>query len=191
MSQSQHQVQAQRQGLSTFILQQKLRLLNLLHLPALALEEYLQNQLEENPALEEGKPEEEEVYSNEEKEAEAESPAEKKLAEIAQFFEDDEIPDYKTYVSNAGKDEPYFTSTVPYRQSFQELLKDQLKEINCEVERKHLIEYLIDSLDEDGYLRTPLGKLCDDYSFAHEHLMDEQEAEKALQELQQFDPPGI
>ena len=39
-----------------------------MHLPALALEEYLKNQLEENPALEEGNEDtpDEEVYSNEE-----------------------------------------------------------------------------------------------------------------------------
>src|SRR5262245_55037109 len=109
MSTSQHQIQSQRQGLSTFMLQQKLRLLNLLHLPALALEEYLQNQLEENPALEEGKPEDaEELYSNEEKENEAPTPQETKLTEIAQYFEDDEIPDYKTHLHNTSKDETYF-----------------------------------------------------------------------------------
>ena len=52
--------QTQRQGLNTFLLQQKLQVLHLMHLPALALEDYLKNQLEENPALEEGSEEERE-----------------------------------------------------------------------------------------------------------------------------------
>lgn len=191
MSNSQQQIQTQKLGLNTFLLQQKLQVLHLMHLPALALEEYLKNQLEENPALEEGKEEgqEEEVFSNEVEEND--SSEKNKLNEVAEYFEDDEIPDYKTYVNNVSKDAPVLTATAVYNQSFQEQLKDQLKGMDISPEIKHLVDYLIDSLDEDGYLRTPLGDLVDDLSFANGRVVNEDSMQEALHILQRFDPPGI
>jgi RNA polymerase sigma-54 factor len=191
MSNSQQQIQTQKLGLNTFLLQQKLQVLHLMHLPALALEEYLKNQLEENPALEEGKDEDpdEEVFSNEEG---SDSLQEKnKLNEVAEYFEDDEIPDYKTYVNNISKDSPVISATAVYYQSFQEQLKEQLKGMEITSELKHLIDYLIDSLDEDGYLRTPLGDLVDDLSFANGRVVSEEAMQEALNVLQRFDPAGI
>src|SRR4029079_4024930 len=140
MSNSQQQIQTQKLGLNPFLLQQKLQVLHLMHLPALALEEYLKNQLEENPALEEGKEgdQDEEVFSNEELDKE-DVPEKNKLNEVAEYFEDDEVPDYKTYVNNVSKDAPVLTATAVYYQSFQEQLKDQLKGLELSPEIKHLV----------------------------------------------------
>src|SRR6188768_4170698 len=192
MSNSQQQIQTQKLGLNTFLLQQKLQVLHLMHLPSLALEEYLKNQLEENPALEEGQDEsgDEEVFSNEENEKD-DLQDKNKLNEVAEYFEDDEVPDYKTYVNNVSKDAPVLTATAVYYQSFQEQLKDQLKGMEITPELKHLVDYLIDSLDEDGYLRTPLGDLVDDLSFANGRVVNDEAMQEALKVLQQFDPPGI
>src|SRR6185369_13849997 len=108
MGNSVRQTQTQKQGLNTFLLQQKLQVLHLMHLPALALEEYLKNQLEENPVLEEGSEEEreEEIFSNESSDEQPEN----RLNEISEYFDDDDIPEYKTYVNNFSKDEPAFTA---------------------------------------------------------------------------------
>jgi RNA polymerase sigma-54 factor len=193
MSNSQQQIQTQKLGLNTFLLQQKLQVLHLMHLPALALEDYLKNQLEENPALEEGNDDtpDEEVFSNEEMEKDDVGEKNNKLNEVAEYFEDDEIPDYKTFVNNVSKDSPIFTATAVYYQSFQEQLKDQLKGMELSPELKHLVDYLIDSLDEDGYLRTPVGDLVDDLSFANGRVVNDESMQEALKILQQFDPPGI
>jgi RNA polymerase sigma-54 factor len=189
MSNSIRQTQTQKQGLNTFLLQQKLQVLHLMHLPALALEEYLKNQLEENPVLEEGSEEEreEEIFSNEAGEEQPEN----KLSELSEYFDEDEIPEYKTYVNNFSKDEPAYTAQAIYYQSFQEQLKDQLKDCKVAPDLKHQVEYLIDSLDEDGYLRTSLEDLANDYSFSCGHLTDEVQMMNALIILQGFDPPGI
>src|SRR4051812_289569 len=92
---------------NTFLLQQKLQLLHLMHLSTVAMEDYLKNQLEENPALEENNADDaEEVFSNEEAEPE------NKLNEIADYFEDDETPDYKTYVNNTSSDDQVFSAPI-------------------------------------------------------------------------------
>ncbi len=190
MSNSQSQVQAQKQGLNTFLLQQKLQVLHLMHLPSVALEEYLKNQLEENPALEEAEEGEkqEDVFSNEETEGTEEV---NKLNEIAEYFDDDEVPNYKTQSNNTNRDEPVFTSTAVYYQSFQEQLKDQLKEMELDPQVKHLVEYIIDSLDEDGYLHTALSDLSDDLGFSLGHVVSDETMNEALNIVQGFDPPGI
>src|SRR4029077_334228 len=96
---SQNQSQTQKQGLNIFLLQQKLQILHLLHLPSIALEEHIKNQLEENPALEEVNPEDSGIEDSTEFE-EREAPEKDKLNEIEEYFEDDEIPDYKTHINN-------------------------------------------------------------------------------------------
>ncbi len=186
--QNQTQTQTQKQGLNTFLLQQKLQILHLMHLPALALEEHIKNQLEENPALEEvtGEEAEESLVMQE-----AEPQEKNKLNEIEDFFDDDDIPDYKTYANNKSSDEPAYSFTAAYYQSFQEQLKDQLKECDPKPEIKHLVEYLIDSLDEDGYLHTAVDDLTEAYGFAHGHFVEIPLMEEALKVLQKFDPPGI
>jgi RNA polymerase sigma-54 factor len=172
---------------NTFLLQQKLQLLHLMHLSTVALEDYLKNQLEENPVLEENKAEDgEEVFSNEEL-----AEPENKLNEIADFFEDDETPDYKTYVNNSSRDDMVFSAPIAYAPSFREQLKDQVKEYPLPNELRKPVEYLIDSLDDDGYLRGKLGDLTDEYSFANGTLIQVELLEQALKTLQQFDPPGI
>ncbi len=171
---------------NTFLLQQKLQLLHLMHLSTVAMEDYLKNQLEENPALEENNADEaEEVFSNEEAEPE------NKLNEIADYFEDDETPDYKTYVNNSSSDDPVFSAPIAYSPSFREQLKEQAKEYPLPGEIRKPIDYLIDSLDDDGYLREKLGDLADEYSFANGTLIGVDVIEQALKALQQFDPPGI
>ena len=171
---------------NSFLLQKKLQLLHLMHLSTVPLEDYLKNQLEENPALEENDQETaEDLFSNEEKEPE------NKLDEIADYFVDDEIPDYKTYVNNYSKDDDVYFSPTPYQPSFRELLKDQVKEFSLLPDLKRPLEYLIDSLDDDGYLRSDLNDLAEEYSFANGTLIQGDLFEQALQALQQFEPPGI
>ena len=190
MSFNQNQVQTQKQGLNTFLLQQKLQVLNLMHLPTLALESFIRNQLEENPVLEEGaEVAEEETFSNEtENDSEV---TDDKMNMVEEFYNDDDIPDYKVYLNNASKDEPVFTSTASFSQSFQEQLKDQLKVLPISVEIRLLAEYIIDSLDSDGYLRTPLVDLTETYGFAHGKSVEESQLEIALTCIQQLDPPGV
>src|SRR4051812_47362392 len=107
MSYNQHQVQTQKQGLNTFLLQQKLQVLNLMHLPTLALESFIKNQLEENPVLEEGaETNEEEVFSNEAETENVSEQAEDKMNLVEEFYDDNDIPDYKVYLNNSSKDEP-------------------------------------------------------------------------------------
>jgi len=54
-----------------------------------------------------------------------------------------------------------------------------------------LAGYIVDSVDDDGYLRTDIADLTDTLSFAQGILLEEPEVEAALETVQMLDPVGI
>src|SRR5512144_2209855 len=89
-----------RQGLHQRLQQklspQQIQLMKLLQIPVANLEQRIKEELQENPALEEGGEEEEEYDTNDE--------AEENIR-LNEYLEDDEIPDYKTTANNTSKDD--------------------------------------------------------------------------------------
>src|SRR2546423_15346932 len=87
---------------------QQIQLMKLLQIPVATIEQRIKEEIQENPALEEGHDgEEEQEYNLEEKEeAPSESEAEEEITEreeeisIDEYLGDDDIPDYKTSSNN-------------------------------------------------------------------------------------------
>ncbi|MFI5150459.1 MAG: RNA polymerase factor sigma-54 [Bacteroidia bacterium] len=207
-----------KQSLSQKLLQklspQQIQLMKMLQLPTVALEQRIKEELEANPALEEGREDEEdempqqeesEVQEETEKEGDDgkedeitldEGEEEKPVAaendvDIDEYFEEDEVPDYKLSANNTSPDEERREIPVIAGAGFQDLLLSQLgmKEMD---ERLHSIaEYLIGNLDDDGYLRRELSSIVDDIAFSQNIQTGEKELVDLLHIIQQFDPPGI
>jgi RNA polymerase sigma-54 factor len=159
------------------------------------LEHHIKSELEENPALEEGKEEQEEDNEQEEEFAtEAErtdnDPNNDEFS-YEDFADDDYIPDYKTQGSNASKDEEVMSLPAVQRSSFREVLKDQIKLLTLEYNQRELCLFLVDSLDDDGYLHTPLEQLSDDFSFSNNRFISDEEFQAALAVVQSCEPAGI
>ncbi len=183
------QTQNQKQVLKYSPLQ--IQLLNLLQLNSLAIEQKIKDEIEENPALEEGKEEEREEESPDST-TEAEESEEKETDfDIEEYFEEDDIPYYKTQSSNMTKDDDVFPLMVTQRTTFQDQLKEQLQSFKLSERVRKIACYLIDSLDEDGYLRTPVSDLTNDFSFAENMFAEEEEVLEALKFVQKCDPPGV
>ncbi|HLG33655.1 MAG TPA: RNA polymerase factor sigma-54 [Bacteroidia bacterium] len=189
-----------RQGLQQKMLQrlspQQIQLMKLLQVPVFALEQRIKEELQNNPALEEGKEEEADDLSDEEKLDEQESD-ETNITEreedfnIDEYIQDDEIPDYKTASHNTGSDEERREAPVVSGNSFQEQLLTQLHLCDFDDRQYHLAEQLIGSMDDDGYLRRDLNAMVDDLAFSQNIQTSEQELQEILGEIQSFDPPGI
>lgn len=77
--------------------------------------------------------------------------------------------------------------------TFREDLKQQINELDIEPEERYLAHYLIDCLEDDGYLRRPLSELVDDLEFNQHHVTTEEELEAVLVEVvqEELDPAGI
>jgi RNA polymerase sigma-54 factor len=184
------QVQTQKQLLK--FSPQQIQMLNLLQLNTIGIEQKIKDELEENPALEEGK--EEEANDNEESTEEREEEIVSEETDdftYEDYLDEEYIPDYKTNANNTSAEDETFTMVAVQRTTFQDLLKDQLQAFKLEPRERKLTEYLVDSLDDDGYLRIPLAKLADDLSFIENTFIEEEELVRALGYIQQCDPSGI
>lgn len=188
--QHQNQIQTTSQRQNFFLIQQKLQLLNIMHLTMNALEEHIRIEIEENPALElqtdTDNSNDENLLDEERREHES-----RKLNDLETYYDDDDYPDYRTYVNNASADDDRVSAPLAYYSSFQEQLKDQLKEFTVKAEMIPPLHYLIDSLDEDGLLRRSIEDLADDYGFGEGIYINPEVLEECLLFIQKLEPAGV
>ena len=94
---------------------QQIQLMKLIQLPTQAFEQRLKQELEENPALESGKAENENLDDNYEDAFDDSTDSESISAEdinIDDYLSDDEIPEYRTQTSNYSADDD--EKSIPY-----------------------------------------------------------------------------
>ncbi|MCE3229384.1 MAG: rpoN [Bacteroidetes bacterium] len=196
--------QSQQLRLSQKLLPQQILLMKLLQLPTLALEERIKEELEANPALEEGENEaaEEEVYENDTTEAEddldengdvkeSEDPKANNDVEMEDYMDDEELDSYKYEVVNKGPDDENREFVVVEGPGFHEQLEQQLGLKDLDNKEYTIGTYLIGCLDEDGYIRRELELIVDDLAFNYNLTTTIEEVEKILLVIQSFDPPGV
>lgn len=171
---------------------QQIQLMKLLQLPTVALEQRIKEEMENNPALDEGK-EEEELEEEQEDDFGREeiSEAEKEFDFDDYISDDDDTPSYKLNISNHSKDDEEKQVPLSGGATFQELLEQQLTLFNLDDEDQTIALHLIGSLDDSGYLRRDVESIVDDLAFTQNVMTDEEHIGKILQIIQHFDPPGV
>jgi RNA polymerase sigma-54 factor len=172
---------------------QQIQMIKLLEVPTLQIEQRIKKELEENPALEEG-PEEDEEVGNEETGEEQLEEKDKDQEEFTldDYIEDDEIPEYRLQANNYSKEDEK-RNEIPFSvgSSFQEHLESQLGLRDLDDKQKVLGEYILGNIDEDGYLRRELANIVDDLAFLQNVTTTEKELEEVLDIIQDLDPPGV
>lgn len=133
---NQRQVQKLLQKLSP----QQIQMIKLLELPAVQLEQRVKQEIEENPVLEEEATEE-----NDEQQT--------KEVSVEEYFAEDDTPRYKYHANNYSKDDQKRPVYLTEGMSFHENLIEQLGFKNLSPREMTLGQYLIGSIDDDGYLR--------------------------------------
>ncbi|MBX2981178.1 MAG: RNA polymerase factor sigma-54 [Flavobacteriales bacterium] len=173
---------------------QQIQLMKLLQVPTLELEQRIKQEMEENPALEEGEDHEEEEMLTEEQtidESEEESESSNEEFDLSDYFQDDDTPDYKLSAKNQGADDDDFEMPLSVGSTFQEAMRTQLSLRDVDERTELLGEHLIGNLDEDGYLRRGLDQIVNDLAFTANVMTDEAELKGVLREVQTLDPPGV
>lgn len=212
MTQKLIQTQEQKlQQLQRLSAQQMLQV-KMLEMPLNELEDNINAELDDNPALETENPDDALMgEGNEDRSAlddsdnsnddefgddayEAQSEKEERKDELDQALEsigkDDQMPDYNTdryNTQNADYEEMVYGNTT----SFYDKLKEQMDMQILSDKEKQIMEYLIGSLDEDGLLRKDLDSICDELIIYHNIDVSEKEIEHVLHKLQSFDPAGV
>ncbi|MFD2588604.1 RNA polymerase factor sigma-54 [Croceitalea marina] len=173
---------------------QQIQLMKLIQLPTQAFEQRLKQELEENPALESGKAENEDIEDPYDDTFDDTTDSESISAEdinIDDYLSDDEVPDYRTQTSNYSADDD--EKSIPYAAgtSFNQYLLSQLNTVYLSDEEWAIAEFLVGSVDESGYIRRPLTDIMDDLAFTQNIYTEEDKIEKVLKIVQELDPPGV
>ncbi|MCJ8289223.1 MAG: RNA polymerase factor sigma-54 [Crocinitomicaceae bacterium] len=164
---------------------QQIQLMKLLQVPTMELEQRIKQEIQENPALEEGaEKEEEDEFDNDEVEEEVEEEF-----DISDYLNDD--ADYKTHVNNKGKDDDEKAIPLSGEQSFQERLSKQLQLRFLDDNQCLIADTLIGNLDESGYLNREVEAIVDDLAFSANVTATEEEVEEILMMIQELDPAGV
>jgi RNA polymerase sigma-54 factor len=167
---------------------QQIQLMKLLQVPTMELDQRIKQELEVNPALEEGKEDNEEEFEQEEYEEEAGE--DERDFDIDEYLTDDE-PVYKTSVSNKSKDDEEKSMPLSSGKTFQERMLSQLNMQRLSEEEVLIATYLIGSLDDAGYLERDLESIVDDLAFSQNLITTEADLEAVLHYVQELDPPGV
>ena len=187
MALKQRQQLKQQQRLSP----QQLLAIRMLELPTLEIEDSIKNELDENPALEEGvehPDEQNEDFDIDTDHAETNSVAED--LSLGDYMYEDDIPDYKL-AEICSREERNESSPYNNQQSLSDYLLYQLKLSNLHERGMQIGEYIIGNIDNDGYLRRSLSLIGDDIAFQTGEEMDKNELIDMLHLIQQLDPPGV
>ena len=170
---------------------QQIQLMKLIELPTQAFEQRLKQELEENPALESGK-EQEDNYEDEfqtndmdGQEISAED------INLDDYLSDDEIPEYRLNTNNHSVDDEQKTMPFASGSSFTQLLINQLNTFSLDKDQYKIAEFLIGSIDDSGYIRRPLLDIMDDLALTQNFFTDEKTIESALKIVHQLDPAGV
>ena len=168
---------------------QQIQLMKLLQVPTMELDQRIKQEIEENPALEEGA-EEDEFGDNEEDDYDDDFEDDKDDFDINDYLDDDSR-DYKTSVSNKGKDEEDKVIPLSSGRSFQERLTTQLHMLDINDKQFLIADTLIGNLDESGYLNREIEAIVDDLAFSANVSATEAEIEEILMLIQELDPAGV
>lgn len=196
MALKQHLIQKLEQRLSP----QQIQLMKLLQIPTIELEQRVKQELEDNPALEEGMDDYGDEFSNDlddefdkievEEEYDSELGDDDFEFDISEYI-DEEGSDYKTSVNNRSKDEEERVVPLTGEKSFQEQLTEQLHLLYLDDERFVIAITIIGNLDESGYLTREITSIVDDLAFSSNMEITEEEVEKVLYIIQELDPAGV
>jgi len=197
---------SQQQKLLQKLSPQQIQLMKLLQVPTLLLDERIKEEIEENPALEldvedfdektlsektndevdEFSTDNNEEYGNEE---------EYGNIDIAEYVKegDDEDADYNFQkdVYTNGDDDGTFSFQPKFETTFYDHLLAQVNMLNLEEPLLKIAEFVIGSIDEDGYLRRDIPSIIDDLSFRQNIVVTETELKEVIKLIQEFDPTGV
>lgn len=181
---------------------QQIQLMKLLQVPTAVLEQRIKEELESNPALEEGDDDYESPDDAESDESDFEDDFEttdegieletkNEDIDINEYLGTDDEPYYKTQSNNySGDDEQ---REIPFSAGigFHDMLISQVGLRQLTEKQQSIARHIIGNIDDDGYLMRDVDSMVDDMAFSQNIEATRPEVEEMLSVIQDFDPPGI
>lgn len=182
----------------------QIQVIRMLELPSIELSKRINEELQENPALEEGRLEENETdnytdeygdytdeYSNEFDGDNSPNPLQNEDFNYEQYVSDDETPSYMLNPHNSPIDQDRREVPIIGGSSLIEELKSQIYLTRMNKPQRHIAKWVLGNIDDDGYLRRTVEQLVDDLMFQEQIQITDEEMAAIVNQIKQFDPPGI
>ena len=175
---------------------QQIQLMKLIQLPTQAFEQRLKEEMNENPALEGGKEEDEyaDEFEKEEFDDYEEDEYDRIDAEdinIDEYLSDDETPEYKLQANNYSDDDEDREMPFAAPVTFHQDLINQLNTFILSEEDREIAEFLVGSIDDMGYIRRSVADIVDDLAFTQGIYTDEESVERILHIVHELEPSGV
>lgn len=183
----------------------QIQVIRMIELPSIELSQRINEELQENPALEEGR---DEAAANEYndnydefddnympddgyEDGRQRDPLQNEDFNYEQYISDDETPSYMLHQQYSPADEDRREVPIIGGSSLIEELKAQIYLTNMTKPQRHIAKWVLGNIDDDGYLRRTTEQLVDDLMFQEQITVTDEEMESIVQTIKQFDPPGI
>ena len=182
----------------------QIQVIRMLELPSVELTQRINEELQENPALEEGRDEEAVAQSDTFDEFDdnympddgyedgrQRDPLQNDEFNYEQYVSDDETPSYMLQPQYNGADEDRREVPIIGGSSLIEELKAQIYLTDMTKPQRHIAKWVLGNIDDDGYLRRTTEQLVDDLMFQEQITVTDAEMEAIVKRIKRFDPPGI
>ncbi|WP_080241620.1 RNA polymerase factor sigma-54 [Spirosoma rigui] len=180
------------QSLQQKLSPQQIQFIKLLQIPTVELDARIEEELEINPALEEGADEEHEPKEDDSFDDEYDDDYKDRNEDldIDTYLQNEDYAGYKMQgdgnYSEEERDMPLATSS-----SLTDSLLQQFGYLQLTEEQRIIGLQLIGSIEADGYIRRSMQAIVNDLAFSQNVFTDTDEIEEVLRKVQSFDPPGI
>jgi len=184
------------QSLQQRLSPQQIQFIKLLQIPTAELDQRIEEELEINPALEEGMDVDDRVkdeYDNDEYGDDYDEYGEYEHYEgldVKQYLDQEDYAGYKMYGDGWGDDDRDVMPVIATN-TLAESLVQQLGYLRLDTRQESIGMQLIGSIEEDGYIRRPLRSICNDLAFTQNIYTTEEELVTLLRKVQSFEPAGI
>lgn len=179
------------QTLSQKLSPQQIQFIKLLQVPTAELDTRVEEELEINPALEEGSDEPEQVQEEVRDELGDEEYSATEDLNVEDYLGDEEFSGYKMQGDGNYSEDEDREMPIAMQSTLNDQLEMQLGFLGLDERQEVIARQLIGSIESDGYIRRELDAIVNDLAFSQNVETDIEELEEILQQLQQFDPPGI
>ena len=177
----------QKQKLQVKLSPAQIQVMRMLELPACELQARINEELQANPALEEGRDKNEEIEINEYEthESEYENPLKNDNFDYDDYVQDDDMHDPQP--NSRPHEEIPFSMGI----SFAEYLKSQVYLTKMDKSDRHIAKFVVGNIDDDGYLRRTVEELVDDLSFREGLVVTDEKMHEIVNQVKMFEPVGV
>lgn len=171
----------------------QIQVMRMLELPACELQARINEELQANPALEEGTGQ---LNDNDYQDADSvdeeyQNPLQNDDFNYDDFVQDDDVSD--RFAQNSNRSQEAVREEVPFSVgiSFGEYLKNQIYLTKMDKPDRHIAKFVVGNIDGDGYLRRSVEELVDDINFKENLQVTDEKMSEIIEQVRKFDPPGV